>query len=1396
MAPKINRHDLRNITVKEGEPFYYDIKVSGEPAPEVKWVLNNKSMNLTSFRRIENVPYRTKYYNDKPERSDTGIYTITATNRYGTDTAEIEVNVICKPGKPEGPLEVSDVTKDGCVLKWKKPKDDGGVPIEGYLVEKFDPDTGVWLPVTKTAGSSPEAEVDGLIPGHEYKFRVKALNKEGESEPLETLGSIIAKDPFTTPSAPGAPEPSDWNANFVELIWPEPASDGGSPITGYIIEKKDKYSPMWEKAVETNTATPIGQVNGLIEGNEYQFRIIAVNKAGQSAPSEASKTFTAKPRYLAPRIDRRNLRDISLSAGSTLKLDANIIGEPAPTVEWRYGVIPLKSDKTIHIENSPNFTKFVIRPTKREDSGDYIVIATNSSGKDQVTVQITVTDKPTPPEGPLEISDVHKEGCKLKWKRPKDDGGTPIEYYQVEKMDTETECWVPCGRSTEPGMEVAGLTPGKEYKFRVAAVNAEGESKPLTGDQAIVAKNPFDEPGKPGNLKATDWDKDHVDLKWTPPVDDGGSPITGYIVEKKDKFGDWDKVLEVPAGQTAATVPDLIEGQPYEFRVRAVNKAGPGEPSDATPTIIAKARNLAPKIDRTNLIEIRIKAGQNFAFDVKVSGEPMPETKWLFKTKEVKSSERIKVVHAEYNTKITCRMATRAESGTYTVTAENINGKDIADVVVTVLDKPSPPGGPLKVSDVHANGAKLSWKPPADDGGQPVDSYVVEKMDEATGRWVPAGETNGNETSLDVDGLIPGHKYKFRVRAANKQGKSEPLTTQQAVEAKNPFNEPTKPGTPEVTDFDKDFVELKWAPPAEDGGSPITGYVIEKRDKFNPNWEKAAEVVGDATTGKVPNLIEGNQYEFRIRAVNKAGPGEPSDASKSHIARPKNLAPKIDRNYLSDIKVRAGQSFEFEVPVIGEPPPTKEWECKGNTIMNTDRIKLVNEDYSTKLRVVDAKRSDSGAYTLTAKNRNGVDKATVNVTVLDVPSPPEGPLKPTNITKSSCTLQWRPPKDDGGSEITHYVIEKMDSDSLRWVPAGESPGTSFTAEYLIEGHDYNFRVRAVNRQGESIPLTCAETVTAKDPYDKPDKPGTPKVVDWDKDHVDLEWTPPKKDGGSPITGYIIEKKPKHGIWEKALEVPAGSTSATVPDLTEGEEYEFRVIAVNKGGPGEPSDASNSVIAKPRFMAPSFDKSLLHDITVKAGNRISYTIPMEASPKPKVKWTVNGKVIESSNRVDIQVTKNQLLFDIPFSVRADTGRYAVTLTNELGSFTADAMVTVLDRPSPPKAPLTVSNITKESCVLSWNTPEDNGGSPILHYVIEKMDMSRGTWADAGMSTSLTHEVTRLVYKKEYYFRVKAVNAVGESEPLETPKSIIAKNEFGMLYILLSFLNNNIKITMFY
>lgn len=81
--------------------------------------------------------------------------------------------------------------------------------------------------------------------------------------------------------------------------------------------------------------------------------------------------------------------------------------------------------------------------------------------------------------------------------------------------------------------------------------------------------------------------------------------------------------------------------------------------------------------------------------------------------------------------------------------------------------------------------------------------------------------------------------------------------------------------------------------------------------------------------------------------------------------------------------------------------------------------------------------------------------------------------------------------------------------------------------------------------------------------------------------MDIKWTPPADDGGAPIENYIIEKRSRYGRWEPGAEVSGGQTAGTVKDLTPGEEYEFRIIAVNKGGHSEPSDPSDPKVAKPR-----------------------------------------------------------------------------------------------------------------------------------------------------------------------------------------------------------------------
>lgn len=165
-------------------------------------------------------------------------------------------------------------------------------------------------------------------------------------------------------------------------------------------------------------------------------------------------------------------------------------------------------------------------------------------------------------------------------------------------------------------------------------------------------------------------------------------------------------------------------------------------------------------------------------------------------------------------------------------------------------------------------------------------------------------------------------------------------------------------------------------------------------------------------------------------------------------------------------------------------------------------------------------RDDSGIYRVTAVNEHGRDSADIEVTVVDKPGPPQGPLQYTATTQESVSLSWNKPLDDGGSDITNYIVEVADfgSDNWRQVP-GYVPRTSFTAKGLTEGKRYLFRVRAENMYGVSEPLD-GKPVVAKSPFDPPDAPSQPQILGYTPNSCSLSWTPPVNTGGKPITGKI------------------------------------------------------------------------------------------------------------------------------------------------------------------------------------------------------------------------------------------------------------------------------------
>ena len=96
---------------------------------------------------------------------------------------------------------------------------------------------------------------------------------------------------------------------------------------------------------------------------------------------------------------------------------------------------------------------------------------------------------------------------------------------------------------------------------------------------------------------------------------------------------------------------------------------------------------------------------------------------------------------------------------------------------------------------------------------------------------------------------------------------------------------PDAPDAPTVTEVYHDNALVSWQPPANDGGSPVTGYTLERQSSFSPRWTTVNKTPVAELSLKVDDLIEDNSYQFRVIAHNKAGPSKPSEPSPKIVAK-------------------------------------------------------------------------------------------------------------------------------------------------------------------------------------------------------------------------------------------------------------------------------------------------------------------------------------------------------------------------------------------------------------------------------------------------------------------------------------------------------------------------------
>jgi subtilisin family serine protease len=364
-------------------------------------------------------------------------------------------------------------------------------------------------------------------------------------------------------------------------------------------------------------------------------------------------------------------------------------------------------------------------------------------------------------------------------------------------------------------------------------------------------------------------------------------------------------------------------------------------------------------------------------------------------------------------------------------------------------------------------------------------------------------------------------------------------------------------------------VRLSWAAPVVDGPEPVSDYVVEQSSDGS-TWTIIDDGLSTATTFTVGGLTNGIAYWFRVAAVNAMGAGAESEPVTAKPAGPPALLTALSATGAPFDGVRSG-----EVKLAWNASPAREgvtgyvveWTADGEAWTAVDDAAST----ATTATVSGLSNGTSYAFRVAAVNAFGAGpwRSTLG-TPAWTPAAPTG-LEAGTVPHGSgqVRLAWIAPIDNGGSDITDYVVERsVDGTSWTMVDDAVSTETTVTVSGLTNGTAYSFRVAAVNGVGAGLssnPAVAVPQGPAAAPTGVTAEVAPAGGVS--AGEVRLAWTAPSDTGGSAITGYEIAWSTNGVTWTTAEHGEPADPSFTVRGLRDGTTYQFRVAAVNAVGTG-------------------------------------------------------------------------------------------------------------------------------------------------------------------------------------------------------------------------------------
>nr|XP_019611323.1 PREDICTED: myomesin-1 isoform X1 [Rhinolophus sinicus] len=704
--------------------------------------------------------------------------------------------------------------------------------------------------------------------------------------------------------------------------------------------------------------------------------------------------------------------------GETLSLGCRVVITPEikhfqPEIQWYRNGAPVSSSKWVQAHWSGDRATLTFSHLNKEDEGLYTIRVRMGEYYEQYSAYVFVRDADAEIEGapasPLDVMclDANKDYIIISWKQPAMDGGSPILGYFIDKCEVGTDSWSQCNDTPVKfaRFPVTGLIEGRSYIFRVRAVNKTGiglpsrvsepvaaldpaekarlksrPSAPWTGQIIVTEEEPTEGiiPGPPTDLSVTEATRSYVVLSWKPPGQRGHEGILYFVEKCEAGTENWQRVnTELPVKSPRFALFDLAEGKSYRFRVRCSNSAGVGEPSEATEATVVGDKLDIPKAPG------KIIPSRNTDTSVVVTWEEPKDAKELvgyYIESSIVGSGKWEPCNNNpvKGSRFTCHGLATGQNYIFRVRAVNAAGlSDYSEdseaiEVKAAIAAPSPPYD-ITCLESCRDSMVLGWKQPDKSGGAEITGYYVnyrEVIDGVPGKWREANIKAVSEEAYKISNLKENTVYQFQVAAMNIAGLGVPSAVSECFKCEEwTIAVPGPPHNLKYSEVRKTSLVLQWKPPIHSGRTPVTGYFVDMKEAKakDDQWRGLNEAAIKNKYLKVQDLKEGVSYVFRVRAINQAGVGKPSDLAGPVVAetRPgtKELVVSVDDDGVISLNFECDQmtpNSEFiwsKDYVSTEDSPRLEVESKGN---------------KTKMTFKDLGMEDLGIYSCDVTDTDGI----------------------------------------------------------------------------------------------------------------------------------------------------------------------------------------------------------------------------------------------------------------------------------------------------------------------------------------------------------------------------------------------------------------------------------------